>query len=55
MVLFRNNYLHTPELSELLRGGEVRAAHALPQLVWVGNVIVHVVGDVQQTWITNRY
>lgn len=44
------SYLHAPEASELLRCGEVRAAHALPQLVRVAHVVVDVIRDVHETW-----
>lgn len=39
-----------PELPELLCAGEVGAAHVLPQLLGVGDVVVQVVGDVHQAW-----
>ena len=43
-------YLHTPEVSELFCCGEVGAAHALPQLVRVGYIVVHVIFDIHKTW-----
>lgn len=42
--------LGSPELPELLCAGEVRAAHVLPQLLGVGDIVVQVVGDVHQAW-----
>jgi len=47
-------YLHTPEASELVCCGIVGAAHALPQLVWVGYVVVDVIRDIHETWRANR-
>lgn len=43
-------YLHTPEASELSCCGVVGAAHALPQLVRVGYVVVNVICDVHKIW-----
>lgn len=36
-------YLNVPQLSELLCCGVVWAAHALPQLGWVGHIVVQVI------------
>ena len=51
MFFFSPVYLNPPEPSELFCCGIVGAAHALPQLVRVGHVVVHVICDIHKTWI----
>lgn len=55
VLLHKSYYLYTPQASELLCCGVVRAAHALPQLVRVGYIIVHIICDIHETWITNKH
>lgn len=54
IMSFSPAYLHTPEASELCSCGVVGAAHALPQLVRVGYIVVNVIRDIHKTWTANR-
>lgn len=50
----RAAYLRAPQASELLGGGEVWAAHLLPQQVRVAHEVVQAIRDVRESCGTDR-